>query len=257
MKMNPLTATLFAGALCQFATGVTVLAEDVHQDFSRSCPLTADGAFSLEDQNGRITLTGWDKPEVEIKAVKHGDSQTVLETVKIDVDASASRVVVHTRGPSDSVGSHWKVDYTIKVPRHAHLAKLDSVNGDINISGVGGDITASTVNGQTRVTDAAGGLKLDTVNGRIIAEFARLTPGQNSSLNAVNGTIEVILPPNADASVSASTVNGAIRSDFPALEVKKEFPVGNELNGTLGGGGARVHAEAVNGSIHFERRAAP
>jgi heme/copper-type cytochrome/quinol oxidase subunit 2 len=239
---------------------------DLHQDLHLTYPLTADGTFSLEDQNGRITITGWDQNEVEVSAVKHGGSPAELEAVKVQVDAGASRVAIHTRHPDGERGFRWswtrpwirdqshEVDYTIKVPQHARLADIDSVNGRIEIAGVGGDIKASTVNGQTRVTDAAGSLKLGTVNGRITAEFVRLAAGQEASFNSVNGAIEVTLPADADASVSASTVNGAITSDFPALEVKKEFPIGNHLNGRLGGGGARVHAEAVNGSIHFKTK---
>jgi len=233
--------------------------DDFHQDIHLTYPLTADGSFSLDNENGQIAITGWDKNEVEVKGVKQGGSRQAVEAVAIEVDSSANRVKIHTRYPTE-INSfpwnwHWfkevKVDYSIHVPQRAHLAQIDSVNGKIVIGGVSGDIKASTVNGQTEVADAAGSLKLDTVNGRITAEFARLGAGQNASFDAVNGQIEVTLPADAAASVSASTVNGGIKSDFPALEVKKEFPIGNDLHGTLGGGGAQVHADAVNGSIHF------
>jgi serine/threonine protein kinase len=236
---------------------------DFHQDISLSNPLTADGSFSLDNENGQITITGWDKNEVEVKGVKRGGTQAAVEAVKIDVDASADRVAIHTRHPAE-INSfpwnwHWfkevKVDYTVQVPSHARLDKIESVNGKITIAGVSGDITASTVNGQAAVQDAAGSLKLETVNGRITAAFGRLGQGQTASFDAVNGRIEVTLPVDADATVSATTVNGGISSDFPALEVKKEFPIGSHLNGTLGAGGAKVHAEAVNGSIHFEQGA--
>jgi hypothetical protein len=226
--------------------------------------LTADGSFSLDNVNGPIMITGWDRPEVEVTAVKHGGSPAELGAVKVEAEAGANRVAIHTRIPDNERGGHWsrawgrhknqdlEVDYTIQVPRHARLADIDSVNGRIEIAGVAGDITTSSVNGQTRVADAVGSLKLDTVNGRITAEFARLKAGQNASFDAVNGQIEVVLPADADATVSASTVNGRITSDCPGLTVKKEFPVGNDLDGQLGGGGARVHADAVNGTIRFQ-----
>ena len=71
------------------------------------------------------------------------------------------------------------------------------------------------------------------------------------SFSTVNGHIEATLPANADATVSASTVNGGLSSEFPALVVKKEFPVSSKLKGTLGNGSARVEASSVNGGIHF------
>jgi hypothetical protein len=238
---------------------------DLHQEVSMSYPLSADGRFSLDNVSGPITITGWDQNEVEVKAVKHGGNQAEVDAVKIDVDASADRVAIHTRHPSGELGfrlspvwpwirdqSH-EVDYTIHVPRRANLADIESVNGLIAISGVGGNIKATTVNGQTKVTDAAGDLKLETVNGRITAELARLGGSQEMRFKAINGMIAVTLPTDADATVSASTVNGRLTSDFPGLTVEKEFPMGNKLNGVLGGGSAKVHAEAVNGTIRFER----
>ena len=237
---------------------------DLRQEVSLSYPLTADGRFSLDNVNGPITITGWDQNEVEIKAIKHGGSQAEVDAVTIDADASADRVAIHTRHPSGERGFRWstvwpwirdqshEVDYTIHVPRRANLKDIGSVNGQITISGVGGNIKATTVNGQTKVTDAAGDLKLETVNGQITAELTRLGGSQEARFNAVNGTIKVTLPADADATVSASTVNGGLTSDFPELKVVKEFPLGNHLVGTLSGGGAKVHAEAVNGTIRFE-----
>jgi bla regulator protein BlaR1 len=141
------------------------------------------------------------------------------------------------------------VDYTIHVPQRAHLADIRSVNGHIVIDGVSGDIAASTVNGETQIKDAARNLKLSTVNGRIAADMIVLGGGQSVSLDVVNGEIDLALPDDANASVSVSTVNGSITSEFPSLKVEKEFPVGNNLKGSLGDGGATVKITAVNGTI--------
>ncbi len=104
-----------------------------------------------------------------------------------------------------------------------------------------------------QVHDAAGSLKLSTVNGRIVAELVSLSRGQSVSLSGVNGRIEVTLPADADADVSVSTVNGHITSEFPSLIVKKDFPISQHLNTTLGKGGANIKAYTVNGSISIQR----
>jgi hypothetical protein len=145
------------------------------------------------------------------------------------------------------------VDYAIQVPRNTRLKGITSVNGRIVIEDVNGDIEASTVNGTTQVIGATGDLKLSTVNGRVAAELTSLGHGQSVSLNSVNGRIEVTLPANADAEVSANTVNGGMTSEFPALVVQKEFPVSKKLKGTLGNGSARVKASTVNGRISFRK----
>jgi DUF4097 and DUF4098 domain-containing protein YvlB len=139
----------------------------------------------------------------------------------------------------------------VRVPQGTRLDNLDSVNGELTIDGVTGDIEASNVNGSTRIKDASGNLKLNSVNGRIDAEMIALANGQQVSLHAVNGEVELAVPVNADADFSANTVNGSITSAFPGLKAKREFPVGNSLKGTLGTGGATVKATTVNGSIRI------
>ena len=180
----------------------------------------------------------WDRNEVVIKALKHGKTRESVEATRIKVDASPDEISIHTQEPPNETGfpgiwSWFKngennkatVDYAVQVPRHARLANISSVNGRVEIDDVSGDIEASTVNGAVEVQHAAGSLKLSTVNGRIETELVSLGGGQSVSLSTVNGAIEATLPANADAEVTADTVNGGMSSEFPELVVKKEFPV--------------------------------
>ena len=145
------------------------------------------------------------------------------------------------------------VDYAIQVPRNTRLKEITSVSGYIVIEDVNGDIEATTVNGTMQVQGAEGDLKLSTVNGRITATLASLNRSQSVSFDSVNGRIEAVLPADANAEVKADTVSGSITSEFSALEIRKEFPVGKTLKGTLGNGGASVKANTVNGHISFRR----
>ncbi len=236
------------------------------QDFHETLPLSAQGRFHLDNVNGRIEIAGWDRNEVVIRALKHGKTEESVETTEIRVDASPNEISIHTEEPPNKTGLSgiWSwfengennkatVDYAIQVPRQARLANVSSVNGQVEIDNVGGDIEASTVNGQLKVQGAAGSLNLSTVNGRIETELVSLGGSQSVSLTTVNGAIEATLPVNADAEVTADTVNGGMSSDFPEWVVKKEFPLSKHLKGTLGNGGATVKASTVNGSIHFQR----
>ena len=236
------------------------------QEFNRTLPLTANGRLSLDNVNGRIEITGWDRNEVSIKALKHGQTRESVEAVEINIDSLPDEIVIHTKRPKEETGFSWSqfwsgnwgrndatVDYLLQVPRHAHLGKIASVNGQVEIEGVTGDIEASAVNGGVRVRGVAGSLKLSTVNGRIEAELDSLDNGQFVSLDTVNGQIEASLPSNADAKVTASTINGSLSSEFPSLVVKNEFPLGKNLKGTLGNGSASVKANTVNGGIRFRQ----
>ncbi|MGD0016714.1 MAG: protein kinase [Verrucomicrobiia bacterium] len=234
--------------------------DEVSQDFNQVLSLAANGRFSLDNVNGRIDINGWNRDEVVIKAIKHGKTRESVEAVQIEVEARSDHIAIHTRQPATRFWSWfwWKndtvnVDYTIQVPQQARLEKIISVNGEIVIDGVSGDIEAITVNGETQINGAAGSLKLSTVNGQITVDLASLGGSQTVSLNTVNGQIVATLPDGADAEVSANTVNGSITSEFALLTVKKEFPVASTLRGTLGNGDARVKANAVNGTISFRR----
>jgi DUF4097 and DUF4098 domain-containing protein YvlB len=182
------------------------------------------------------------------------------------VDSSPDEIVIHTELPPGESGFSWSrlwsgdwnrndasVDYAIQVPQHARLKQISSVNGNIVIEGVSGDVEASTVNGRVQVQGAASSLKVSTVNGQVETELASLGGSQSVSFNTVNGVIEATLPANADAEVTADTVNGGMSSEFPELVVKKDFPLSKHLKGRLGNGGATVKATTVNGSIRFHR----
>jgi len=237
---------------------------EFRKDFSQSFPLEANGRFRIDNVNGRIEIHGWSSNVVALTAAIHGQTGDSVKAVKININSQPDRTDVHTELPSGAKGFQWNwnwfnhlrgneatVDYTIHVPQHAQLTDVSGVNGQIQIDDVAGNITVSTVNGQTQIGNAAGNLKLSTVNGRIHAGMDRLGGGQSVALEAVNGKIELAVPENADANFSVTTVNGSITSEFPALKAKKEFPVGNNLHGSLGQGRASVKASAVNGSIKF------
>ena len=236
--------------------GSAAVAAEFKEEFHQTYSLAADGRVSLDNVNGRIEISGWSRNEVVIKAVKRGKTRESVEAVKIEVETRPDHIAIHTEHPAKWFW--WKddcvsVDYTIQVPQRARLKNVESVNGEILIEGVGGDIKATTVNGEIRTEGAMGNLKLSTVNGNISTELATLGGGQSVSLDTVNGPIEVILPAAADAKVSATAVNGSITSEYSSLTVKKGFPIGSTLKGTLGNGGARVKASAVNGSISIRR----
>ena len=77
------------------------------------------------------------------------------------MDPTPDNVVVHTKMPSGSrqgalVDELWyhtaqpgtSVDYEVQVPQGCQLNNVSSVNGNVVVYGISGDIGASTVNGR-------------------------------------------------------------------------------------------------------------
>ena len=203
-------AGILSGALLAMVFAVGAHAQ-VTQDFHRTVPLSADGRISLANINGSVEITGWDRNEVQIDAVKTAIDQQRLDEARIEVETSSNSVEIKTRYPEDHTNNHAaSVHYTLHVPQNARLDRIDLVNGSLDVQKLTGEIDANLVNGKLRASDLTGEADLATVNGTIEADYTSLTNVRDIKLKSVNGSIDLTLPPSPNAEVSASVVNGSI-----------------------------------------------
>jgi DUF4097 and DUF4098 domain-containing protein YvlB len=226
-------------------------AADLEEDFHHTYALTAVGRVSLENINGNVRVTSWSRNEVSVDAIKRASSQDRLEAIEIKLDSDPDSLRIKTRYRQHFDNNPGGVEYTLAVPRDARLDKFELVNGDLEAEDLGGEVNASSVNGRIQVRGLSGGARLSVVNGHLEAIFDRLDEPKIISLDSVNGSIDLALPPDASATLDASTVSGSIRDDF-GLPVTAQF-VGHKLHGTLGNGRAQVRLSDVNGSIKIRR----
>jgi DUF4097 and DUF4098 domain-containing protein YvlB len=236
-------------ALMTFALSVTASAQYT-EEFHRTVPLSSNGRVSLENVNGNVTITGWDRNEVQIDAVKKANEQQKLAEARIEVDASSDFVRIKTKYPDHRTNNNpATVTYQLHVPGAARLDNIDLVNGSLDISGVSGDLKTSLVNGKANIEDLSGSADISTVNGTINVAFRSLDSAKDIRLKSVNGAISLGLPPSPNADLTVSTVNGGITTDFP-LQVQGKF-MGRHIDGKLGSGGTRIAISNVNGSVHI------
>jgi DUF4097 and DUF4098 domain-containing protein YvlB len=223
---------------------------NVTEDFHKTVPLNANGRVSLQNINGNVEITGWDKNEVQIDAVKSARDQQRLDEAKIEVEGSGDSIHIRTRYPEGQNNDNpASVHYTLHVPANAQLDTVHLVNGNLEVAQVAGDVDADLVNGKLTAQDLAGRAKLSTVNGSSKVAFHSLTNVREVEISAVNGSINLVLPPSPNAEISASTMNGNIKTDFP-MQIDSKF-VGQRVQGTLGSGGTRFTLSNVNGSTHI------
>jgi DUF4097 and DUF4098 domain-containing protein YvlB len=234
------------GWICAASAG---LAGKVEDTFQQSSALASNGFVSLQNVNGKVRITAWEKTEVQVHAVKRAARQSDLDAVNIEVTAKPGRLRIETKYPRFRLGrsNSTTVDYEIKVPAHAGLNDVVTVNGDIEVDGVEGTVRAITVNGRVLLKGLRAEARLESVNGDLKAVFEQFDAVDLVSLKSVNGKINVSLPAHVNATVSANTLNGSIRTD-PALTVNHHL-VGTDVRGNLGKGGPTIRAETVNGSI--------
>ncbi len=223
-------------------------AADFTEKFEKTYPVSASPRISLSNINGSVELSGWDRNEVQVLATKHANTQEKLARLQINVNANKDSVSIKTELPSGTNNNPGSVDYEIRVPRGANLDKIDTVNGSVEVSGIKGNVKVSSVNGKVTGRGLSADMDLSTVNGVVDCEAIDLSGSHRVKLSTVNGGVELTLPRDANARLTANTVNGHISNNL-GLEVKKHFPVGSDMDSMLGSGSARVELSSVNGGI--------
>src|SRR5579864_1801561 len=181
-------------ALLTFALGAHAsdhrgsLSEEFHQTYA----ITSDGRIELDNINGDVHISSWDRNEVKVDAVKYADTKERLDEAKIEIDSGKDYLSIRTKYPDHNNSWNWgshnnpaSVEYTLTVPRNARLDEIKLINGPLDIAGVTGEVRASCINGELRAQDLAGRARLSTINGRLDARFGRLA-GSSVELNSVN-----------------------------------------------------------------------
>ena len=233
---------------------------DYTKELNWTFELETGGRISLENINGNVEVTGQPGNTVEITALKKAGTEEYLEQLEIIIEDSPSAIHIETDHPDSGIkgmfnwgrDSSGSVRFTLRVPETADLDAIESVNGNVTISGVGGLVRAETVNGDVKVSDLRGNAMLETVNGEIDASFDKFAAGQKANCETVNGRVVVNLPEDADVSVTAETINGGIDGGDFGLKVDKGF-VGRDMEGDIGNGGGRLALGTVNGAIKVRK----
>jgi DUF4097 and DUF4098 domain-containing protein YvlB len=227
---------------------------DLTEEFHQTYPLTADGRVELDNINGDVHISAWDRNEVKVDAVKYAYSKDRLEDAHVEVDAEKEHISIRTKYRDHDLTFNWgshhnpaSVEYMVTVPRTARLDEIKLINGALEVAGVDGEVNASCINGRLDARNLSGRAELSTINGHLEAKFDRLH-GSSVELKSVNGSIALTIPSDSKAEIEASTVSGGIDNDF-GLHVNHRSFVGHDLRGQLGSGGPHIHLENVNGRI--------
>ena len=221
--------------------------------------LTIDkrGIVDLTLTSGEITVTGWSRSDVRIKASS--------EYGYLRLDAAPSRITLVTRSRNGRLG---ETKYELSVPIGTRLL-TKTMSGETVITGVKGEIEAQSQSGDISVIDANDRLSIETLSGNI--EVDRVTGAVR--LAAASGEVQLSA---ATGDVEVETISGeitltGIRSKFVRTETTSgdvEFdgiidPAGRyEFRSHSGdvrvelppNAGAAVDVETFSGSINSDFR---
>jgi DUF4097 and DUF4098 domain-containing protein YvlB len=255
VALGAMTAILLIWTAAQGSDRKTSFTEEFHQVY----PLSAQGRIQIKNLNGAVHITGWDRDEVKVDAVKSAWTKQRLDEAKIEISADQNDVSIRTEyphhdhtfnfGSDDEPSNPASVEYTITAPRQARLDEIKLINGRLDVQDVAGEVRASSINGRIQINNLQGPAKLDTVNGELDATVDQL-PSAELKLSSVNGKLRVTLPSDVKAELKASTVSGDISDEFGLSVTRHQF-IGRSLHGQLGGGGTLVKLSNVNGAIEI------
>ena len=253
----------WSGAILGAVCALLVLALSAHasdrrgeftEEFHQTYAISPNGRVELDNINGAVHISSWDRSEVKVDAVKYAGTKDRLDEARIEIDSGKDYVSIRTRYPDHDHSFNWGsrdnpagVEYTLTVPRTARLDEIKLINGSLDVNGVTGEVRASCINGRLEAHNLTGRADLSTINGHLDARFDQLSESP-VELKSVNGSLELTIPSDSKAQIEASTVSGGIENDF-GLHVNHHRFVGHDLRGELGSGGPRIRLENVNGRI--------
>jgi len=69
----------------------------VTEEFHHTYPLSPGGRLEIDNVNGGVHITAWDRDEVKVDAVKFAHDRDQLNDAEIRVEADSGSVSIHTK----------------------------------------------------------------------------------------------------------------------------------------------------------------
>jgi hypothetical protein len=212
------------------------------EDFHYSFALSPGGSLRVDNFNGSVEISGWDKNTVDIDGTKYANTEYRLKEMKIDVVPSASSIAIRTIPPIDRHGNAG-ARYTIHVPRKTQLDGIVSSNGAIRVDTIEGSSRLRTSNGSVHALSLVGPLDVQTSNGSI--DVSEVTG--DTTLHSSNGAIRADI---RKGRFGASTSNGSINAHLREADTSPVRLSSSNGHIELTMDAAReVHASTTNSSI--------
>lgn len=230
------------------------------RDYDRHCEVREStmpaGPLNVDaGQNGGISIEGWDRNEIRVRAIVQASSRDdgSARNLASQVQVQTGGGRVYATGPENLRRQSWSVSYRINVPRKNDL-DLRANNGGITINGVSGNMRFDTTNGGVRLSEVGGRVNGETRNGGLnVTLSGSRWDGEGLDVETSNGGVNLMIPEGYNAELETRTVNGGLRIDFP-ITVQGELTGRQGLSTTLGSGGPLVRVRTTNGGVTIRRR---
>ncbi|MEI7037548.1 DUF4097 family beta strand repeat-containing protein [Fulvimonas yonginensis] len=212
-------------------------------------PAAADARISVSNVKGQVTITAWDRNEVQVTGTL-GDGAAPLA---IEGDNGDLEIKVKPQGNRSGNWFNWGGDNAmgpttldLRVPRRATL-DVSVVSAPLGIDGMdGGGISINTVSGRVRVNARTPDLSVESVSGTV----EQAGRAERADLQTVSGDI---LAPALGSNAELQTVSGRIQADGGPWQKFNLSTVSGDVQ--IGGGPARngsMEIDSMSGDVQIQ-----
>jgi hypothetical protein len=228
---------------------------DETEHITRTLALAPGGTLRLKNFSGHVTITGTDRNEVVIDAIRRAP-QGQLDRIKLDIQSSGSNLVMVDANRRDSTSwgftSHNVVDteFDIKVPRKTQL-DLQVFSSPVTVTGVDGPHKIHGFSSQLVLTDVSGSIRAHTFSGSVTIREKTWESDQTIDVDTFSGHIDLHVPDNARGTVTFNSFSGRLNSEMPlTMQSSNKRSLRAELGG---GGGGTLRFKTFSGSVKIDR----
>lgn len=238
------------------------------QDFRKSYEVGQGGSINVRNVSGDVVVIGYEGETVLVLGFKEGHDR---DQVWVEDNSAGNNVDVRVRYP-ENCRCNASIRFEVKVPRGSYkFDAISSVSGDVEVTGVSGELRAKSVSGNVTVRGVTGSVNASSVSGNVHVgenngtvsgkstsgnvevEIAQLIGAGDMEFASVSGNVRVKLPANLDADVRISTLSGGLKTDFPLNIEEPEHGPGRKANGRVGGGSRNLKLSSTSGNVSLLR----
>lgn len=197
------------GFLCIAAVAVVSGCDDfdmgarVTEDFHYSYDMQPGGRLELENTNGSVEISGWDRNTIDVSGTKYASSDDLLRDIRIKVSVDGNTVTIHTETPGDFFHGNYGAKYIIRLPRRVTVDRAQTTNGSVSVEDIEGGGYVKSTNGHISMTRDDGNYEIDTTNGGIDLEDLNGNERAETTNGAIRGRIKA-------GALEATSTNGGI-----------------------------------------------
>lgn len=267
-----LLSTRVALVLALFVAAAPALAQQSPQIIN--IPLSRPGepiSLDIDIQSAHIEVIGEDRIDVEFQiTIQSTERKIITPSGTQSVTAGGYALEVDEHDNEISLDTDWrdnKVTVVARVPTRADLSLSTLNDGVIIVTNITGNLELENINGPITATGISGSVIAESINETIDVSFVAIDDVNATSLETMNGDLNLRLPASASVQVHLDIADGDIYSDFevdvqatrPTIERDEsrggvEVRIESIIIVNINGGGPVVRLKSMSGDINIRKQ---